>query len=395
MRHKMLMVLTGFLAVLLLAGCASSPPERALSEKAPSFAALPNGYDPLNPTQPSALYAAVTFTPGENLTRYLERKHGHALNIISISGGGQNGAFGAGFLIGWRESGRRPEFDIVGGVSTGALLATHALLGTPADDAKLEEMYTQITKEDIYADKGVFSILSGTDSLKDTAPLLALISKYVTAETLKRVAAAYDENRLLVVGTTNVDYGQTWVWNMSLIAKAGDLDLYRKVLLASASFPIVFPPVEIEGHLFVDGAARSNVVVVGMGGTEKPNPPLYGPGNLYLIDNGRLNHPPEALRRALGDVAATTVSVMMDQSMQTALTRSYFGAQFLGYSFKMVAIPDDVEIGKDPLAFDPNQMRAAFDAGRALAMQPDPWSSAPPNLGDIPSWALEAIEDRY
>lgn len=395
MRHKMLMVLTGFLAVLLLAGCASSPPERALSEKAPSFAALPNGYDPLNPTQPSALYAAVTFTPGENLTRYLERKRGHALNIISISGGGQNGAFGAGFLIGWRESGRRPEFDIVGGVSTGALLATHALLGTPADDAKLEEMYTQITKEDIYADKGVFSILSGTDSLKDTAPLLALISKYVTAETLKRVAAAYDENRLLVVGTTNVDYGQTWVWNMSLIAKAGDLDLYRKVLLASASFPIVFPPVEIEGHLFVDGAARSNVVIAGMGGTEKPNPPLYGPGNLYLIDNGRLNHPPEALRRALGDVAATTVSVMMDQSMQTALTRSYFGAQFLGYSFKMVAIPDDVEIGKDPLAFDPNQMRAAFDAGRALAMQPDPWSSAPPNLGDIPSWALEAIEDRY
>lgn len=395
MRHKMLMVLTGFLAVLLLAGCASSPPERALSEKAPSFAALPNGYDPLNPTQPSALYAAVTFTPGENLTRYLERKHGHALNILSLSGGGQNGAFGAGFLIGWRESGRRPEFDIVGGVSTGALLATHALLGTPADDAKLEEMYTQITKEDIYADIGVFSILSGTDSLKDTAPLLALISKYVTAETLKRVAAAYDENRLLVVGTTNVDYGQTWVWNMSLIAKAGDVDLYRKVLLASASFPIVFPPVEIEGHLFVDGAARSNVVIAGMGGTEKPNPPLYGPGNLYLIDNGRLNHPPEALRRALGDVAATTVSVMMDQSMQTALTRSYFGAQFLGYSFKMVAIPDDVEIGKDPLAFDPNQMRAAFDAGRALAMQPDPWSSAPPNLGDIPSWALEAIEDRY
>jgi predicted acylesterase/phospholipase RssA len=395
MRHKMLMVLTGFLAVLLLAGCASSPPERVLSEKVPSFAALPNGYDPLNPTQPSALYAAVTFTPGENLTRYLERKRGHALNILSISGGGQNGAFGAGFLIGWRESGRRPEFDIVGGVSTGALLATHALLGTPADDAKLEEMYTQITKEDIYADKGVFSILSGTDSLKDTAPLLALISKYVTAETLKRVAAAYDENRLLVVGTTNVDYGQTWVWNMSLIAKAGDVDLYRKVLLASASFPIVFPPVEIEGHLFVDGAARSNVVIAGMGGTEKPNPPLYGPGNLYLIDNGRLNHPPEALRRALGDVAATTVSVMMDQSMQTALTRSYFGAQFLGYSFKMVAIPDDVEIGKDPLAFDPNQMRAAFDAGRALATQPDPWSSAPPNLGDIPSWALEAIEDRY
>lgn len=394
MRHRELLLASGVLAVVILAGCAS-PPERALSEKAPSYATLPNGYDPLNPTQPSAIYADAMSNPGETVVRYLERRRGHGLNILSLSGGGQNGAFGAGFLIGWRESGQRPEFDVVGGVSTGALLATHALLGTPADDAVLEELYTGITKDDIYTGRGITGILSGTDSLKDTAPLRALIAKYITAETLERVAAAYDDNRLLVVGTTNVDYAQTWVWNMSLVAKAGDLQLYRNVLLASASFPIVFPPVEIEGHLFVDGAARSNVVVVGMGGTAKPKPPLYGPGNVYMIDNGRLNHAPEALRRALGDVAATTVSVMMDQSMQTALTRSYFGARLLGYNFKMVAIPDDVDIGNDPLAFDTKQMRAAFDAGRSLAKQPDAWSSAPPNLGDIPSWALEAIEKSY
>ena len=394
MRHMKLLFLSGILAMVFLVGCAS-PPERVLSEKAPSYATLPNGYDPLNPNQPSAIYAEAMSSPGGNVARYLEHKRGHALNILSLSGGGQNGAFGAGFLIGWRESGRRPEFDVVGGVSTGALLATHALLGTPADDAVLKELYTGITKEDIYTVRGVTGLLSGTDSLKDTAPLRALIAKYITLETLKRVAAAYDDNRLLVVGTTNVDYAQTWVWNMSLIAKAGDLELYRNVLLASASFPIVFPPVEIDGHLFVDGAARSNVVVVGMGGAAKPEPSLYGPGNIYMIDNGRLNHAPEALRRALGDVAATTVSVMMDQSMQTALTRSYFGARLLGYDFKMVAIPENVDIGNDPLAFDPKLMRAAFDAGRALAKQSDPWSSAPPNLGDIPSWALEAIEKSY
>jgi hypothetical protein len=86
---------------------------------------------------------------------------------------------------------------------------------------------------------------------------------------------------------------------------------------------------------------------------------------------------------------------MMDQSMQTALTRSYFGAQFLGYAFKMVAIPDDVDIGRDPLAFDPNEMRAAFDAGRALAQQPVPWSSTPPNVGDVPTWALDAIKASF
>jgi hypothetical protein len=378
------------LALLFLAGC-SSPPDRVLSTVAPSYATLPNGYEPLNPTQPSPMYADVTAIPGDNLVRYLERKRGHALNALSLSGGGQNGAFGAGFLVGWRESGRRPQFDVVGGVSTGALLATHAFLGTPADDATLEEMYTQINKDNIYEDRGIFDLISGTDSLKDTAPLRAMLAKYVTPETLKRVAAAYDENRMLFVGTTNIDYGQTWVWNMSLIAKAGDIELYRKVLLASASFPIVFPPVEINGHLFVDGAARSNLVIPGTMGTRRPNPPLYGPGNLYLIDNGKVTEPPQALVRALGKIAATTISVMMEQSMQTALTRSYFGTKLIGYSYKMVSIPDEVNVGTDVLAFDQTQMRAAFDAGRALAKQNDPWKSVPLNSGDLPAWAFKEM----
>ena len=393
MRRRTRVFLAGFLVTSTLAGCASTPPpERVLSVKSPTYASLPNGHDPMNPDQPSPMYALAASGTEENLTRAMERKRGHALNMLSLSGGGQNGAFGAGFLIGWRESGQRPEFDFVGGVSTGALLATHALLGTPADDVILEQMYTEVTDKDIYEDRSIFDLLD-SDSLRDTAPLQALIAKYITAETLQRVAAAFDDNRLLMVGTTNVDYGQTWVWNLSLLAKHGKLDLYRKVLLASASFPIVFPPVDIDGHLFVDGAARSNVVIIGTAGSERPPPPLYGPGNLYLISNGRSQHPPAALRRALGSVAATTVGVMMDQSMQTALTRSYFGAQFLGYKFNMIAIPDEVEIGNDPLAFDPVQMRAAFDAGRALAKQTDPWSSKPPNTGDIPPWAMDAIDD--
>ena len=384
------MVVQGILALFLLAGCASSPP-RVLSSIAPSYATLPNGYEPLNPTRLSPIYAAVAAVPGDNVIRYLERKRGHALNLLSLSGGGQNGAFGAGFLVGWRESGRRPQFDVVGGVSTGALLATHALLGTPADDAVLEQMYTQITKDDIYKDRGLFSLLFGADSLSDTTPLRALLVKYITEETLKRVAEAYDENRMLFIGTTNIDYGQTWIWNMSLIAKAGNLDLYRNVLLASASFPIVFPPVDIDGHLFVDGAARSNLVVPGTFGGQKPNPPLHGPGNFYLIDNGKVTEPPKALVRSLGPIAAETISVMMEQSMQTALTRSFFGTRILGYSFKMVGIPDGVDVGNDVLAFDPTQMRAAFDAGRALAMQPDPWKSAPPNSGDLPPWAFKEL----
>jgi hypothetical protein len=390
MRQGKLIIFLGALAALLLAGCETAP-ERVLSTKAPAYAVLPNGHAPLNPDQLSPLYAAAAGGEG-NLVRELERKDGRALNILSLSGGGQNGAFGAGLLLGWRESGKRPQFDIVGGVSTGALLATHALLGTPADDAQLEEMYTKITQKEVYIDRPLVSLAFGADSLADTAPLRALIAKHITAETLERVAAAYKNNRLLVVGTTNIDYGQTWVWNMSLIAKDGNLELYRNVLLASASFPIVFPPVEIDGHLFVDGAARSNLVVPGMAGAQRPPPPLHGPGNIYLVNNGMLRNPPEALRRALGPVASTTVSVMMDQSMQTAMTRSYIGAKLLGYNFRMVAIPDDVNVGDDPLAFNPKQMRAAFDAGRALGKQPDRWPIAPPNVGDVPSWVFEQIK---
>jgi predicted acylesterase/phospholipase RssA len=382
-------VFPAFLAVSLLAAC-SSPPARTLSVHEPSYATLPNGHDPLKPDQVSSLYAAVAAVPGDNAIRYLERKRGHALNMLSLSGGGQNGAFGAGFLIGWRESGRRPEFDVVGGVSTGALLATHAFLGTPADDAVLEEMYTKVTNADIYTDRSIFGLLTA-DSLKDTTPLRAMIAKYVTAETLQRVAAEFDKDRLLVVGTTNIDYGQTWVWNMTRIAKEGHLELYRDVLLASASFPIVFPPVEIDGHLFVDGAARSNLVVPGLAGDQRPNPPVHGPGNLYLIDNGKVTTPPQALIRALGPVAATTISVMMEQSMQTALTRSFLGSRVLGYKFNMVGIPDDVNLGNDPLAFDPVQMRAAFDSGRALGAQDNPWRETPPNAGDLPPWVFKEM----
>lgn len=384
-----LTILQGSLALLLLAGC-SSPPERTLSLQAPLYATLPNGSEPLNPTQRSSIYADIANVPGETVISYIERKRGHALNMLSLSGGGQNGAFGAGFLVGWRERGERPQFDVVGGVSTGALLATHAFLGSPADDATLEEMYTQVSSKDIYTDRSILDLLSA-DSLKDTAPLREMLVKYVTAETLTRVAAAYDDNRMLFVGTTNIDYGQTWVWNMTMIAKAGKLDLYRDVLLASASFPIVFPPVEIDGHLFVDGAARSNLVIPGMGGEQKPNPPLHGPGNLYLIDNGKITAPPQALVRALGEIAATTISVMMEQSMQTAVTRSYFGTRVLGYNFNIVGIPDHVDVGNDVLAFDPTQMRAAFDAGRALGAQQNPWQNMPTNSGDIPSWALKQM----
>ena len=163
----------------ILVGCGSAP-ERQLSRERPPYVTLVDGRDPMNPEQflPSA--AGSVYSSDQDLFRYYEAHRGHALNLLQLSGGGQNGAFGAGFLKGWRKSGTRPEFDMVTGVSTGALLATHAFLGTPADDAVLEEIFTKVTAEDIFWPVGLFSLLGGSPSLLHTGPLEILLEKHIT-----------------------------------------------------------------------------------------------------------------------------------------------------------------------------------------------------------------------
>jgi hypothetical protein len=385
-------VLLAFLVALILSGCASAP-ERSLSVEPVRFASLPNGYDPLNPNQLIKRGSAGE----EGAIPYYESKRGHALNILQLSGGGQYGAFGAGFLKGWRETGTRPEFDIVTGVSTGALLATHALLGTPEDDAVLQEIYTKVTAQDIFKKNFIIGLFFGSQAAYDTSPLKSLLDRHITQAVLRRVAAAYGEHRRLYVGTTNLDYNQTWVWNMGLIAKQGGpdaLELYKKVLLASASPPIAFPAVEIDGHLFGDGGVRQNLVVVGLAGKIKPTPPQYGPGTIYTIQNGKQTTPPKALRNEVLSIAGPVLGTMLETSMDTLLMRSFFAAHARGYKFKYVSIPAAVEIGSNPLAFDQKQMRHTFDAGYSLGLQPDPWQDEPSVLDDIPPWALEVVRSK-
>ncbi|MBW2495400.1 MAG: patatin-like phospholipase family protein [Deltaproteobacteria bacterium] len=392
------MTTTVFPILVLIAvssGCISAP-ERELSSERANYSVLVTGRDPLD------LDRFISTNQGEraahrSLFRHYERERGRALNILLLSGGGQNGAFGAGFIKGWRESGRRPEFDIVTGVSTGALLATHAFLGTPADDAVLEGIFTGVEAPDIYTEKGVFGVLFGANSLFDTAPLDALLKRVITPEMIALVAAEHDEGRRLFVATTNLDYNQTWVWDLTLLAKQGGPDVlerYRKILMASSAFPIMFPPVEIDGHLFVDGAVRMNLLVVGLSGRDRPPPPLYGPGNVYVIQNGRLETPPEAVTASIGALAANSIAEMMASSMERLLVRSYFATQVNGYRYSAVEIPADVDVGSNALAFDQTQMRAGFDAGYELGQSPDPWSDEPTLLGDFPDWALDVMNRR-
>ncbi len=166
---------------------------------------------------------------------------------LAISGGGDNGAFGAGLLAGWTKAGTRPEFKLVTGVSTGALISPFAFLGSAWDD-QLKAMYTAVSMKDIAVQRSILSVIYG-DSMADTTPLWNLLKKSVTPEMLEAIAQEHEKGRILLVGTANLDARRPVIWNVTKIAasrRAGALDLVRKILLASAAIPGTFPPVMID-----------------------------------------------------------------------------------------------------------------------------------------------------
>jgi hypothetical protein len=188
--------------------------------------------------------------------------------FLAISGGGDNGAFGAGLLNGWTKAGTRPEFKLVTGVSTGALIAPFAFLG-PEYDKVLEEVYTTIAPEDVASPRSVIAAI-GNDGMADNRPLWALISKHVDERLLAAIAAEHEKGRILLVATTDLDARQPVIWNMGNIAASGSsgaLELFRSILLASAAIPGAFPPsmvtVEVDGkpyqEMHVDGGASAQV----------------------------------------------------------------------------------------------------------------------------------------
>ena len=168
------------------------------------------------------------------------------VETLALSGGGGDGAFGAGVLAGWTERGTRPEFEIVTGVSAGAIIAPFAFLG-PRYDKQLKEIWTQYQTNEVVISSILPGLLGGP-ALADNSPLVALIAQYVDKKMLRAVAHEYARGRMLLVLTTNLDAQRPTVWNMGEIAHHGNdeaLDLFRKVILASAAIPGALPPVSI------------------------------------------------------------------------------------------------------------------------------------------------------
>lgn len=392
MRNILPTLMTSLLVLQLLAACAS-PPKRELSRTIPEYVALPNGHDPLDPKRAAPMFKG--FEGG--LFAGKERALGRRLQVLELSGGGQKGAFGAGVLVGWSESGKRPKFDIVTGVSVGGLLATFAFLGEAEDDRAVEAIFTGITKDDIYREGGFLRVLTGGNSLMDSEPLAQLIAKYITEETLERVAAEAAKGRVLAIATLNLDYQQTWVWNLTSIAAQGGpkaLETYRNVLRAGASPPIAFPAVEIEGFLFADGGTQDRLLAAGLAGrgTAKDAHVRSTPGDIHIIFNDRMYTEPAAIRASLKGIVTGALDAIMKGNMESNLLRAFAMSRIHGYNFHLAIIPKGVDVRHDDLAFDPTDMRAMFEAGRKFGRDPGAWLHVPPTGQVFAPWMIKVLD---
>ena len=314
---------------------------------------------------------------------------------LSLSGGGDHGAFGAGFLKGWSESGSRPTFKIVSGISTGALIAPFALLGS-AYDRDLETAYTTVSAADIYETNSIVGAY-WRESLSDNHPLQELVHKFVGDKVIDAVAQAHRNGQRLFVGTTNLDTQRQVIWNMGVIANSRHpeaYDFFRKILVASASIPVLFPPVYVEveadgvvydemhvdggtvGQMFFYGASiRWRRVLSEASGIVDP----IDRSTLFLIIDGEIDPELQHVPRRLVPITNRTISTLVKVSAWSALYRMYLHSQADGYGFQFVGLPDDYE-PESSHPYDPTEMRRMFDIGYEMGRSGKGWRTTPPGF---------------
>ena len=313
---------------------------------------------------------------------------------LALSGGGANGAFGAGLLNGWTRSGTRPVFKIVTGVSTGALMAPFAFLGSDYDDA-LRDFYTTTRSADIFELGSLLWQLLLGEALADTRPLQLLIERHVDAALLQNVAQAHQQGRRLYIGTANLDEPRFVVWNMGLIASSGRPDalaLFRKVMLASASIPVAFPPVFFEVELqpggprfdemHVDGGVGARVFL--NGGVlraevirERGGHGGAGREDIFVVHNGQLIPKPDPVRRALPAIAERVIDAAGRNAALGDLLRIHAYAQREKAGFQWVTIPAEVDLSSEEV-FDPVAMLQLYELGERIGLSGNYWQLAPP-----------------
>ena len=331
---------------------------------------------------------------------YAEKAHyiaqGHkgplpTAHYLAISGGGDKGAFGAGLLVGWSSRKDRPEFKLVTGVSTGALIAPFAFLGSSYDE-KLREVYTAVTPADILEERGISAAI-WNDAMADNRPLWKLLDRYIDQKMLNDIADEYKKGRLLLVATTNLDSQVPVIWNLTKIAasgKLGSLDLIRSLMIASAAIPGAFPPVLID--VIADGKAYQEMHVDGGATTQVF---LYPPAlrtakllqdkneqrerKLYIIRNGRQDHDWEQVERRTLPIIQKAIDSLIHTQGIGDLYRLYLTAKQDDIAFNLTFIPKSFHAPHFE-DFDRNYMKSLYEVGFALASRGNPWVNMPPGI---------------
>lgn len=304
-----------------------------------------------------------------------------ARNFLALSGGGDNGAFGAGLLVGWTASGRRPAFDVVTGISAGALIAPFAFLG-PDYDAQLREVFTEVAPHDVIRMGSMIRAVLFGEALADTSPLYRLIARHVNEAMMAAIAAEYQRGRLLLIGTTNLDLGRPVLWNIGAIAASGHpqaLELFRRILLASASIPGAFPPVLVDvdvagrdyQEMHVDGGASIQMFLYPptlslRDQTRGRHPPRER--TAWVVRNGRLDTEWATTNRSILGIASRSASTLLHFSAVNDITRIFLTTQRDGVNFRLAYIGPDFDAPR-PEPFDTAYMRALFDYGYQAGLQ--------------------------
>lgn len=308
-------------------------------------------------------------------------------NVLCLSGGGAYGAYSAGVVCGWTSRGDRPRFDVVTGISTGALIAPFAFLG-PSYDETLERFYTTLRKNDVYRLRPVRGFVS--ESFADNAPLARTLDRVITEEMVRAIAAEHDRGRRLYVGTTEVEGRRFVVWDIGAIARrdpTGSRSLIVQILLGSSAIPGFFGSQSI--NVTVDG--KSYVERHVDGGVSQSlffRPPYVPPGptssadllkgtNVYVIVAGKLYMDPDPVKPRALKVATQTTEAVLYAQCRGDLTRLWSISQVAGMNFHVTAIPSDFPAPKVSTDFDPPTLRTMFDEG-VRQIQAGAWRTTPP-----------------
>ena len=379
--------------IVILSGCATVPghhavPKNLITEA--ELAGIPHARfwgDELPKFTSESLLKMSPAEARQSFSGIYAKPH----NYLAISGGGANGAFGAGLLAGWSAAGDRPEFTMVTGVSTGALSAPFAFLGSDYDD-QLKEIYTTISTKDIATKRNVIAIALG-DSMAHTEPLQKLLKKYITAEMIEEIARETKRGRRLFIGTVNLEAGRSVIWNIGFIAASNSSDkveLIHQILLASASIPVAFPPVsipvEVNGVLYdelhVDGGTGSQVFVYPAAidwRKIKRVLNVKGKPNVYVIRNSFLDPDYLGMKRNLLPIGMRTIDSLIRTQGIGDLYQIYALTKRDGNEFHLAYIPPDFTEESNE-NFDPVYMTKLYERGYQMGVDGYPWKKAPPGF---------------